>query len=84
MPALANHGERAWPGSGRAGWHVAALELWTLWQRRPKLRKRTVLFLAWRFVPPNVKLIAVGVASLGLLLFAAAFAALVFGLTQLA
>ena len=63
---------------------MAAFELWSLRHRLPKLRKRTVVFLAWRFVPPNIKLIALGVASGVLLLFAAMFAALVFGITQLA
>jgi len=71
--------------SGRAAsWHMAAFELWSLWQRRPKLRKRAIVFLAWRFLPPNIKLIALGVAAGAILLFAAMFAALVFGITQLA
>ena len=81
--AWANGVEPVELGSSRAGWHLAALELWRLWEKRPKLRKRTLLFVAWRFVPPNVKLIAIGVASGLLLLFAAGFAALVFGITQL-
>ena len=71
-------------GSGRARLHMAAFEVWSLWQRRPKIRKRTVVFLAWRFVPPNIKLIALGVGAGLLVLFAAMFAALVFGITQLA
>ena len=82
--AWANGVESVELGSGRARLHMAAFEAWSLWQRRPKVRKRTVVFLAWRFVPPNIKLIVLGVAAGVILLFAAMFAALVFGITQLA
>jgi hypothetical protein len=67
---------------GQAGWHVPALELWRLWQSRPKLRKRALALLVWRFVPLKLKLAAVGAAALALLLFAGAVGALLFGLSQ--
>jgi len=69
--------------SQRAGWQLAALELWRLWQSRPKLKKRALVFLALAFVPLKLKLIAVGAAALAFLLLAGVFAALLFGLIQL-
>jgi hypothetical protein len=71
-------------GRGRLGWGLAVVELYRLWQRRPPLKKRALLFLAWRFLPPNVKLIALGVSAATIVVFAGALAALGFGLSQLA
>jgi hypothetical protein len=57
--------------AGLLGRLLAALGLSGLWMRRVSLTKRTLLVLAWAFVPWKLKLVAAGVAAAWLMLVAA-------------
>jgi hypothetical protein len=67
----------------RAAWHLAALQLWRLWQSRGKLRKRALIPLVLLFVPLKLKVAAFGAVLLMVLLVAGTLGALIFALTQL-
>jgi hypothetical protein len=67
-----------------ARWLVTALTVVALWFVGPKLGKRGLLALAWRFAPRRLRLVAGGVAALALVLLAGSVAALALVLTQLA
>jgi hypothetical protein len=67
-----------------AGWLVAALTLLALWLVRPRIGKRALLTVAWRFTPRRLKLVAGGAAALALIVAAGSTAALALVLHQLA
>jgi hypothetical protein len=67
-----------------ARWLLAAVALLSLWLVRPKIGKRALLALAWRFTPRRPRLIAAGAAGLTLMALAGSVAALVLVLDQLA
>jgi len=67
-----------------ARWLVATVALLWLWLVRPRFGKRALVTLAWRFTPRRFKLIAGGVAALGLIVLAGSIAALFLVLDQLA
>jgi hypothetical protein len=63
---------------------VAALTLLGLWLAHPRVGKRALLAVVWRFIPRRLKLIAGGAAALALIVLAGSVAALVLALNQLA
>ena len=67
-----------------ARWLLTALTAMTFWFVSPKLGKRGVLALAWRFAPRRLRLVAGGVAALALVVLAGSVAALALVLNQLA
>jgi len=70
-------------GSSQDRWRLAALELWRLWQSRPRLCKRAVIALAWSYTPRKLKLAAGAAAALALISLAGAVTVLVVVLNQL-
>jgi hypothetical protein len=69
--------------SSQHRWQLAALELWSLWQNRPRLRKRDVLALAWSYTPRKLKLVAGAAAAFALISVAGAVTVLALVLNQL-
>jgi hypothetical protein len=67
-----------------ARWLVAALTVLGLWFVGPKLGKRGLLALAWRFAPRRLRVVAGGVAALALIVLVGSVAALALVLNQLA
>jgi hypothetical protein len=67
-----------------ARWLLTALTVMALWLVSPKLGKRGLLALAWKFAPRRLRLIAGGVAALALVVLAGSVAALALVLNQLA
>jgi hypothetical protein len=67
-----------------ARWLVAALTLFGLWLARPRVGRRALLAVAWRFIPRRLKLIAGAAAALVLVVLAGSIAAIALVLNQLA
>jgi hypothetical protein len=86
VPATSRQGRRGdeWIEFRPARWLLAAVALLSLWLVRPKIGKRALLALAWRFTPRRLRLIAAGAAGLALMVLAGSVAALVLVLDQLA
>ena len=63
-----------------AGWLLAALTVLAFWLVGPRLGKRGLLALAWRFAPRRLRLVAGGVAVLALVVLAGSVAALALAL----
>ena len=63
---------------------LAALGISSHWLRRLRFAKRVLFWLAWAFVTRKLKLVAGGVAAVGLIIVVAAVAALVVVFAQLA
>ena len=66
-----------------ARWLVAAITLLGLWLARPRVGKRALLAVVWRFIPRRFKLIAGVPAALALIVLAGSIAVLVLALNQL-
>ena len=66
-----------------ARWLLTALTILTLWLVGPKLGKRGLLALAWKFAPPRLRLMAGSVAAVALLVLAGSVAAFALALNQL-
>jgi hypothetical protein len=62
---------------------LAALGISSLWLQRARLAQKVAVWLAWTLVVRKLKLVAAGVATVGLLLVLAVVAALVVVLAQL-
>lgn len=75
--------ERARFESSPVGRLFAALGLSSLWVERARLAKKVVFWLAWTLVVRKLKLVAGGVAAVGLVLVFAVVAALVVVIAQL-
>ena len=67
-----------------APWLLASLALLKYWFVRPRLGKRALVGLAWRFLPRRFKLIAGGAATLALVLLIGAVGVFVVVVQQLA
>jgi hypothetical protein len=62
---------------------LAALGISSLWLQRARLAQKVAVWLAWTLVVRKLKLVAAGVATVGLLLVLAVVAALVVVMAQL-
>jgi hypothetical protein len=62
---------------------LAALGISSLWLQRARLAQKVAVWLAWTLVVRKLKLVAAGVATVGLLLVLAVVAALVVVIAQL-
>jgi hypothetical protein len=63
---------------------LAALGISSLWLQRARLAQKAAVWLTWTLVVRKLKLVAAGVAAVGLLLVLAVVAALVVVIAQLA